>query len=289
MPDKSDKALIARAREQFHTRLLEHVLTVGESGVASNADKSSVLSTQLAGHIAKMLESETGEKLAGQTSGNEFETMVAEFVTATFSELKHIRPGDFTVQKMNSRAALGIAQFEQYRHLAALKQAADENPVLAVAIGRDYTIAPDVVVWRDLLDDDEINEPGLIVDDDVALKSDLRKKNGGLPLLHASISAKWTIRSDRAQNSRSEALNLVRNRKGGLPHIMVVTAEPLPSRLSSLALGTGDIDCVYHFALYELLEAVKASANEEAISLMNIMVEGKRLKDISDLPLDLAT
>jgi hypothetical protein len=62
----------------------------------------------------------------------------------------------------------------------------------------------------------------------------------------------------------------------------------LPSRLSSLALGTGDIDCVYHFALYELIDAVEASGNEEAISLVNIMVEGKRLKDISDLPLDLA-
>jgi hypothetical protein len=284
-----EKSLIGKTRKEFHTKLLEHVLTVDDKGIASNADRSSVLSTQLAGHIAKALESETGEKLAGQTSGNEFETMVAVYVAQTFSALKHIRPGNFTVQKMNSRATLGIAQFEQYHHLVALKKAADENPELAVAIGRDYTVAPDVVVWRNLLEDDEINAPRLIVDDDIALKADLRKKNGGLPLLHASISAKWTIRSDRAQNSRSEALNLMRNRKGSLPHIMVVTAEPLPSRLSSLALGTGDIDCVYHFALYELMNAVNNSGNEEAISLMNIMVEGKRLKDISDLPLDLAT
>lgn len=87
--------------------------------------------------------------------------------------------------------------------------------------------------------------------------ADLRKKNGGKPILHASISAKWTMRSDRAQNSRTEALNLIRNRKGRLPHIVVVTGEPLPSRLASLAFGTGDIDCVYHFALYELIDAVK--------------------------------
>src|ERR1035438_2137764 len=73
--------------------------------------------------------------------------------------------------------------------------------------------------------------------------------NGGLPILHASISCKWTIRSDRVQNARSEALNLIRNRKGRLPHVVVVTGEPLPSRLSAIALGTGDIDCVYHFAL----------------------------------------
>ena len=99
------------------------------------------------------------------------------------------------------------------------------------------------------------------------------------------------MRSDRAQNSRTEALNLIRNRKGHLPHIVVVTGEPLPSRLASLALGTGDVDCVYHFALYELIESVKeySSQGREDIyeTLMNL-VDGKRLKDISDLPLDLS-
>lgn len=281
-------ALIANARKQMHKRLLEQVLTLSADGVASNADKSSTLSKQLAAHVAKQLESETGEKLAGQTSGNEFEGIIAEFTKATFSKLRHIRPGTFKVIKVGSRAGLRIAEFEQYSHLVALKKATDEDSTLAVAIGRDYTVAPDVVVYRELLDDDEINATEKIVDDETALKASLRKKNGGYPLLHASISTKWTIRSDRAQNSRAEALNLIRHRKGHLPHVMVVTAEPLPSRLSSIALGTGDIDCVYHFALYELMKAVEESGNEEAVSLMNIMVEGKRLKDISDLPLDLA-
>ena len=109
--------------------------------------------------------------------------------------------------------------------------------------------------------------------------------------MHASISAKWTMRSDRAQNSRTEALNLIRNRKGHLPHIVVVTGEPLPSRLASLALGTGDIDCVYHFALYELLDAVKMygkDGREDIVEQLESLVRGKRLKDISDLPLDLS-
>jgi hypothetical protein len=83
-------------------------------------------------------------------------------------------------------------------------------------------------------------------------------------------------------------LNLVRNRKGRLPHIMVVTAEPTPSRLASIALGTGDIDCVYHFALYELQETVKTFGMDDAADLLAVMVNGDRLKDISDLPLDLA-
>lgn len=62
----------------------------------------------------------------------------------------------------------------------------------------------------------------------------------------------------------------------------------MPSRLASLALGTGDIDCMYHFALYELVEAVKAIGAEDAQEMLDILISGKRLKDISDLPLDLA-
>ena len=99
------------------------------------------------------------------------------------------------------------------------------------------------------------------------------------------------MRSDRAQNSRTEALNLIRNRKGNLPHIVVVTGEPLPSRLASLALGTGDLDCVYHFALYELIDAVReygSQGREDIVETLENLVEGKRLKDISDLPLDLS-
>ena len=81
---------------------------------------------------------------------------------------------------------------------------------------------------------------------------------------------------------------MIRNRKGRTPHIVVVTAEPTPSRLASLALGTGDVDTVYHFALPELVKAVEASGNDEAVSMLGILMGGKRLRDISDLPLDLA-
>ena len=141
---------------------------------------------------------------------------------------------------------------------------------------------------REAEDDETINRHSHLVDDEVTTLSSLRKQNGGLPLLHASISCKWTIRSDRAQNARSEALNLIRNRKGRLPHVVVVTAEPTPSRLASIALGTGDIDCVYHFALYELQETLATLGMDDAADLLAVMVDGKRLKDISDLPLDLA-
>ena len=147
-------------------------------------------------------------------------------------------------------------------------------------MGNDYMVAPDVVVYRETESDDFINEYQTIVDGSVSSLSDIRKNAGSLPILHASVSAKWTMRSDCAQNSRTEALGLIRNRKGHLPHIVVVTGEPMPARIASLALGTGDIDCVYHFALYELVEAVKEVGAEDSIEMLNILIKGKRLKDV---------
>jgi NgoMIV restriction enzyme len=278
----------AAARKAYHTRLLQSVLRISEKGIPSNADKDSRLSVKIASSIAHQLESETGERLAGQTSGSEFETINAEYLRETFLKLGHIRPGDWEVRKIGGRARLSIANFEQYAHLNALDAAAKANPELAAALGSDYTISPDVVIIRGLLEDGEINASSAIVDASVSRRAALRKAGGGRPLLHASVSSKWTIRSDRSQNSRAEALNLIRNRKGHLPHIAVVTGEPLPSRLASITLGTGDIDCVYHFALDELTKAIEESGAEDAQDLLKIMVDGKRLKDISDLPLDLA-
>ena len=97
------------------------------------------------------------------------------------------------------------------------------------------------------------------------------------------------MRSDRAQNTRTEALNLIRNRKGPTPRIVVVTMEPLPSRLASIARGTGDVDCTYHGALNELLAAVRESGRDESIEILDELVNGRRLRDISDLPFDLVT
>jgi len=67
----------------------------------------------------------------------------------------------------------------------------------------------------------------------------------------------------------------------------VVTAEPYPQRIASLALGTGDIDCVYHIALPELQIAAETYGNPAVLDILNTLVNGRRLRDISDLPLDL--
>jgi len=277
------------ARKAFHKELLETVLTLNAAGVASNADKDNRASVAIAAGIAHLLEAETqAERLAGQTSGNRFEDACAAFVRSTFCKLAHLRPGLWDVHQVTGRNRLEIAKYEQFAHLVALDEAARANPALAAALGSDYTITPDVVVVRHTEPDTTINLNAPLVDGNVSRHASLRTANDGGPLLHASISCKWTIRSDRAQNARSEALNLIRNRKGHLPHIMVVTAEPTPSRLASIALGTGDIDCVYHFALYELQESLQCLNMDDAADMLAVMVDGKRLKDISDLPLDLA-
>ena len=290
------EALITSARKEFYRNLFElGILTKSDSGVLSNADRSSALSKVIASSIAEQLVEEGGyafnslEKLSGQTLGKEFEKAVMRFVRDTFPYLQNLRPGYWTVMQLGNNARLKTSDFVQYEHLAYLNELTKANHELKASLGNDYVVAPDVVVYRGLCDDDEINADRVIVDEDYATKADIRKMGGRhKPILHASISAKFTMRSDRAQNSRTEALNLIRNRKGHLPHIVVVTAEPMPNRIASLALGTGDIDCVYHFALPELVRAVERSESEMAVETLETLILGKRLKDISDLPLDLA-
>lgn len=280
-------ASFRKAREAFHARLCREVLFINSDHVASNADSNNSASKEIAFSLAKKLGASSGSRLAGQTSGDLFESVCAEFVKSAFAGLSHLRPGKWTVAQV-SGPEMEIAEFEQYAHLREIEHLAQEHPQLKTILGGDYFIKPDVVVFRSPEQDSEINRNGLLVDDACTRLAPLRKKNNNFSILHASISCKWTIRSDRTQNSRSEALNLIRNRKGHTPHIMVVTGEPLPSRLASICLGTGDIDCVYHFALSELSETLSELRYPDAQDMLRTLIEGRRLRDISDLPLDLA-
>ena len=292
MPNRENEALLREERARLHSMLISSgILAVNSAGIATNADKNSKSSREIAANLAERLMSETGERRAGQTSGNGFEVLLAEFVGRTFPKLQHVRPGEWEVMQLGNRSAMKTSSFVQYEHLEYLKELTEANARLKTILGNDYMVAPDVVVYRRPIKDEVLNRPFPVVDHGVATMTEIREANNEKPLLVASISAKWTMRSDRAQNSRTEALNLIRNRKGQTPHIVVVTGEPLPSRIASLALGTGDIDCMYHFALYELVEAVKeygsANGREDIVEQLDTLIAGKRLKDISDLPLDL--
>jgi len=270
-------------RKEFHTALLAGVLTVDDSGVPNIADKGSKASKAIAQKlIEKLGRARVSVKAAGQTSGADFETVCSDYVKRAFGALSHLRPGDFVIEKGRT-----ISAFDQYQHLNEIEKIAKASREISTAIGSDYLISPDVLIWKKPVSDAQINASADTVGHGVASHTPFREASGANPTLHASISCKWTLRSDRAQNARSEGLNLVRNRKGKLPHVVIITAEPTPNRIASLALGTGDIDCVYHIALPELQETLAELENETASEMLAMMVEGRRVRDIADLPFDL--
>ena len=212
-----------------------------------------------------------------------------DFLKRAFLRLDHLRPGSWYFAMNPSET--NIALFEQYGHLADLKRVLDDHKELATAIGSDYIVTPDIIIARDPVEEHDLNFRDVLVgiDDPAARRTPLRAANEGAQILHASISCKYTMRSDRAQNTRTEALNLIRNRKGRNPHIAAVTIEPMAGRIASIAMGTGDVDCTYHAALDELLQATIDLGYDDAEDLLRTLIDGHRLRDITDLPLDLAT
>lgn len=288
-------AVLSELRRDLHSQLAGTILSIDSDGIPTIADRASAASCEIGTKLAERLGAPRDRtRSEGQTSGGVFEEACTRFLNQSFNQLKHLRPGEWQIGRLESPRGVGVASYAQYAHLSALKALARQNAELAAALGTEYQIAPDVVIARRPASDEEINSQTVLVDDAVARLTELRAANSQLPILHAVVSCKWTIRSDRAQNSRTEALNLIRNRKGRVPHIVVITAEPLPNRLASIALGTGDIDRVYHLGLPELLEsieelAVTSNGYSDGLELMKTMIDGKRLFDIADLPLDLAT
>ncbi len=281
----------AAYRREYHARIFQEIVRVSSDAhkeYPNFADSGSKVSIAIAWGVVHRLGHAIGsDPIKGQTSGGRFEEVTKDFLEQAFTQLQHIRPGIW-----HYRTHLAISDFDQYEHLAHLQKAIKNNKELASSLGGDYIIKPDIVVGRDLLSDEAINQQRALIasSDHIAHLTPLRKANSPhqKPILHASISCKWTLRSDRGQNARTEALNLIRNRKGPLPHIVAVTAEPLPTRIAALALGTGDLDCVYHFALAELQGTLQQLGNEDQLDMLTMLIEGRRLRDIGDLPFDLA-
>ncbi|MBI4897604.1 MAG: restriction endonuclease [Actinobacteria bacterium] len=223
-----------------------------KDGRATIADKGSVPSCAISASMLRAMNVTVERSHVGQTAGKALEDAIQEHL------IRSLPPTQSGRSVVVSRKTV-ISDFEQYRHLATVKKLidADETETLRSAIGGDYAIKPDVTVG---LEDDQ-----------------------GSRFLHAAIPCKWTLRSDRAQNVRHEAVVLIRNRRGRLPHIAPVTAEPLPTRLASLARGTGEVDALYHVALAELEIGVRESGATAQIRVFEELVAHGRLKDLSEL------
>ena len=281
-------ALLSALRGKYHARVLTDIMR-RNGDVWNNADTGSKSSKAIAAGIAELMQNKTKlqpgtDKIDVQNVGKNFEEATLTFLKEGFAALNALRPGQWRFARGEK-----IAKFYQYAHLAEVMEELKQNRRLRAAFG-DYIVKPDIVVSRAPEADKVINAKKRIVSagDKVAAYAPLREQNNENEILHASISCKWTLRSDRSQHARTEGLNLLRNRKGCAPHIIFVTGEPMPSRIATVSLGTGDIDCVYHFALTEMLQVVAEVGNETDKDTLETLVEGRRLRDISDLPLDLA-
>ena len=154
-----------------------------------------------------------------------------------------------------------MSEFDQYAHLATLKRLIDTDATdtLKASISSDYLIKPDVTV-------------GL---------ADAQ----GAQFLHAAIHASGRFALTARRTFATRAVILIDgHRRGRLPHIVPVTAEPMPTRLASLARGTGGVDALYHVALDELDAAVRgAVAPKQQIDALDELVGHGRLRDLSEL------
>lgn len=238
---------------------------------------------------------------AAQASGAVFETLLTDFLNKAFEILANA--GFNAAKNLVAKRGGKITNFDQFFHLADINDKLDENPDLEAIFGRDYNINPDITIYRKREDPTNFgNRSGLRVaahtpffNDAFRARNQEITKRGKIAtpeasILEAIVSCKFTIRSDRVQNIRTEAGSAVRTRKGKMPRIIAVTAEPLcgGGRLESIALGGAEVDCLYHCALYELEQAMAKSPKAEAELLrLTSIINLRRIRDISDLPFDL--
>jgi hypothetical protein len=215
-------------RKAYHRRICNEIIRIvkdSKRGIEypNFADVGNTASVALAWSIVKQLGYQTQtEAIKGQTSGGRFEEITRDFLEKAFGLLLHLRPGEWRYTTQTP-----ISSFDQYAHLGTLEDIIETNSELASALGKDYIVKPDIVVGRLPVTDTEINQEGPVLTstDSIAKFTSFRQTNSTQEILHASISCKWTLRSDRGQNARTEALNLMRNRKGHTPHIAAVTGR----------------------------------------------------------------
>lgn len=230
----------------------------GEPLAPNIADVGSIESLRLAGEAYRILgiERVSNESLADTDTGSSLEILVSNDLDAQLGALDESR-------KWQVRRGGLASTFAQFQHLAELQRLLDEQPTLRATVGHDYQVKTDVYVG--------LPDP----------------RPGGRPFLHAAISCKWTIRSDRVQNVRHEFNTLVKSRRGRLPHLVLVTAEPLPSRVISIARGTGEVDAVYHLLFDEISSAVASTASDRQLQDWEEMLSQGRLRPYHALAQDL--
>lgn len=204
-----------------------------------------------------------------------------------------------------------LNKFQQYRHVGAIGDlAADPSRAYSTAwrrlrdeVGKRVTTPPSAVARMQTLltaveaavDEEVETRRGILaeVGSESLLRLDVtaaEAQDGRLPELLVGLSLKWSLRTDRAQDCRSQGAKLAALRRGRMPHFATVTMEPRPYMLNLLGGGSGDVDCVYHLDLAALTVAVdsvyggrtdKASRNTK--DTFRRLVDQRRVRDYDEL------
>lgn len=264
------------------------------NGFANTSDAHDPQSTALGAALLEVLDIPDGQ-LGAANPGSAVEEAVE-------SHLSGLRP-DLTIAR--SREA---ADFSQYQHLAVFKEfSRNVRPLLDTLapmrqlvsevqddrlrdrLGRAVTVATEQLRARD----DALEALRNQMPEESLLKIDLTVGEpvpGDPDRLCVALSSKWTLRTDRAQDCLSQGAKLVSLRRGPMPHFGVVTMEPRPHMLKILADGSGSLDCVYHFHLPALVEAIERTGNASRAGAdwlpgrtFRRLINQGRLRDYDDL------
>jgi len=205
---------------------------------------------------------------------------------------------------------MSLNMFEQYKHVGALRgMKPDASRELRRALDRAYALIRRKIVSppRDLARAEE-----LILNVETALSEEIERRRLLLeqvgvesllkldvtasryrtptsdPELLVGLSLKWSLRTDRAQDCRSQGAKMAALRRGPMPHFAAVTMEPRPYMLNLLAGGSGDVDCVYHLDLPALTTAVEAVCagrplRRTTLETFRRMVAQRRVQDYDEL------
>jgi hypothetical protein len=222
--------------------------------------------------------------------------------------LRHAKSAGSKVDVVPERR---LNQFEQYQHVGALKKA-NAGPSKEfqaawkrlVALTRREIVRPGrkVASLERYIDEiekavekeaaarrvvfDEVGEESLLALDVTVSRAGV----AGVPHLDMGLSLKWSLRTDRAQDCRSQGAKLSTLRRGRMPHFAALTMEPRPYMLNLLAGGSGEVDCVYHLHLPALTTAIEAvcgrnasKPRKDAGDKFRRLVDQRRIRDYDDL------
>jgi hypothetical protein len=202
-----------------------------------------------------------------------------------------------------------LNHFEQFRHVGALRDMKPEPSREYVkawaALGRftrrrlgnpkdlhrfedlaaamETAVSNETEARRILLE--EVGEESLLNLDVTACR---QRPGPRTPSLEIGLSLKWSLRTDRAQDCRSQGAKMAALRRGRMPHFAVVTMEPRPYMLNLLGGGSGEVDCVYHLDLPALRTAVEQAClgrprRRSTLETFNRLVAQRRLRDWDEL------